>query len=139
LFIVSYAVKIAAIAKRRLIMSLSGKKVVIIGASSGMGLATALAAAEAGAKVTLVGRNSVSLEQAAAEVGHGSQAITADIADEGAIANLFEQVGTLDHLVTTAANLAYSPIQEFDSTAAQAIIASKILGPFYAVKHAALA
>ncbi|WP_347280068.1 MULTISPECIES: hypothetical protein [unclassified Leptolyngbya] len=32
-------------------MSLTGKKVVIIGASSGMGLATAKAAAEAGAKV----------------------------------------------------------------------------------------
>jgi NAD(P)-dependent dehydrogenase (short-subunit alcohol dehydrogenase family) len=118
-------------------MSLSGKKVVVIGASSGMGLATALAAAEAGAKVTLVGRNSASLEKAVAEVGHGSQAVTADIADEGAIANLFEKVGTLDHLVTTAANLAYAPIQEFDSAAAQAIIASKILGPFYAVKHAA--
>jgi NAD(P)-dependent dehydrogenase (short-subunit alcohol dehydrogenase family) len=102
-------------------MSLSGKKIVIIGASSGMGLATAKTAAEAGAKVTLVGRNSASLEKAAAEVGYGSQAITADIADEGAIVNLFEQVGRLDHLVTTAANLAYSPIQEFDSAAAQAI------------------
>ncbi|HEY9622651.1 MAG TPA: SDR family oxidoreductase [Crinalium sp.] len=123
--------------RRSTIMSLSGKKVVIIGASSGMGLATAKTAAQAGAKVTLVGRNSASLEQAAAEVGHGSQVITADISDEGAIVNLFEQVGSLDHLVTTAANLAYSPIQEFDSAAAREIIASKILGPFYAVKHAA--
>lgn len=118
-------------------MSLLGKKVVIIGASSGIGLATAKTAAAAGAKVTLVGRNSVSLEKATAEVGYDSQAITADVADEAAIANLFEQVGALDHLVTTAANLAYAPIQEFDSTAAQAIIDSKILGSFYAVKHAA--
>ncbi len=118
-------------------MSLSGKKVVIIGASSGMGLAIAKTAAEAGAKVTLVGRNSASLEKAAADVGYDSYAIAADIAHERAIANLFEQVSMLDHLVTTAANLAYAPIQEFDSTAAQAIIASKILGPFYAVKHAA--
>jgi NAD(P)-dependent dehydrogenase (short-subunit alcohol dehydrogenase family) len=117
-------------------MSLSGRKVVIIGASSGIGLATAKAAAEAGAKVTLVGRNSTSLEKAVETVGYGSQAISADVADESAIAKLFEQVGNFDHLVTTAANLAYSPIQEFDSNAAQAIIASKILGPFYAVKHA---
>jgi NAD(P)-dependent dehydrogenase (short-subunit alcohol dehydrogenase family) len=118
-------------------MSLSGKKVVIIGASSGIGLAIAKTAAEAGAKVTLVGRNSASLEKAAAEVGYGSQAIAANIEDESTIASLFEQVSSLDHLVTTAANLAYSPIHEFDSTAAQAIVASKILGPFYAVKHAA--
>lgn len=70
-------------------------------------------------------------------MGYDSQAITAGIADESTIVNLFEQVGTLDHPITTAANLAYAPIQEFDSTAAQAIIASKILDPFYAVKHAA--
>ncbi|MBW4442033.1 MAG: SDR family oxidoreductase [Plectolyngbya sp. WJT66-NPBG17] len=118
-------------------MSLAEKKVVIIGASSGMGLAIAKTAAEAGAKVTLVGRNSTSLEKATAEVGYNAHAIAANIADETAIAELFEQVGELDHLVTTAANLAYAPIQEFDSAAAQAIITSKILGPFYAVKHAA--
>ena len=38
-------------------MSLKDKHIVLIGASSGMGLATAKAAAEAGAKVTLVSRN----------------------------------------------------------------------------------
>jgi trans-2-enoyl-CoA reductase len=78
------------------IMSLSSIKVVIIGASSGMGLATAKTAAGAGAKVTLVGRNSAPIEKAATEVEYGSQAITEDIADEGAIANLFKQVGTFN-------------------------------------------
>jgi NAD(P)-dependent dehydrogenase (short-subunit alcohol dehydrogenase family) len=44
-------------------MSLKDKHVVLIGASSGMGLATAKAAAEAGAKVTLVSRKPDPLER----------------------------------------------------------------------------
>ncbi|MGV0028806.1 SDR family oxidoreductase [Phormidesmis priestleyi] len=118
-------------------MSLKDKQVVLIGASSGMGLATAKAAAEAGAKVTLVARKQDALERAAAEVGLGTQAIVADITDEQAIQSLFAQVGTLDHLITAAADLTFSPIQQLDSADAKNIIASKILGPFYAVKHAA--
>jgi len=117
-------------------MSLQDQQVVIIGASSGMGLATAKAANEAGAKVTLVARKQDALDQAVAEIGQGAQAIVADIEDEQAIQSLFAQVETLDHLVTAAANLTFSPIEQLDSNAAKHIIASKILGPFYAVKHA---
>ncbi len=122
---------------RRNFISLKDQQVVLIGASSGMGLATAKAAAEAVAKVTLVGRRQDALERAVTEVGQGAQAIIADIGDEQAIKSLFAQVETLDHLVTAAADLTFSPIQQLDSAAAEKIIASKILVPFYAVKHAA--
>jgi len=117
--------------------SLEGKKTVVIGASSGMGLATAKAIAECGAKVFLVGRSLASLNRAAEAVGYDAQAIPADIADEDAIAALFEEVGTFDHLVITAADLAYAPIQDFDSADAHKIVNSKILGAFYVAKHAA--
>ncbi|MEG4579030.1 SDR family oxidoreductase [Microcoleus sp. MON1_C5] len=117
--------------------SLEGKKTVVIGASSGMGLATAKAIAEGGAKVFLVGRSLASLNRAAEAVGYDAQAIPADIADEDAIAALFEEVGTFDHLVITAADLAYAPIQDFDSADAHKIVNSKILGAFYVAKHAA--
>jgi NAD(P)-dependent dehydrogenase (short-subunit alcohol dehydrogenase family) len=118
-------------------MLLKDQKIVLIGASSGMGLATAKAAAEAGAKVTLVARKQDELERAAIEVGSGTQAIVADITDEQAIQSLFDQGETLDHLVTAAVDLTFSPIQQLDSADAKNIVASKILGPFYAVKHAA--
>jgi NAD(P)-dependent dehydrogenase (short-subunit alcohol dehydrogenase family) len=117
-------------------MSLKDQHMVIIGASSGMGLATAKAAALAGARVTLVARRQDILEQAVAEMGQGTQAIVADIEDEQAIQSLFAQLETVDHLVTAAANLTFSPIEKLDSDAAKHIVASKILGPFYAVKHA---
>ena len=126
-------------------MSLKDKHIVLIGASSGMGLATAKAAAEAGAKVTLVSRKPDSLERAVAAVGARAQGIVADIGDEHAILvprryaneSLFTQVEQVDHLVTAAADLTFSPIQQLDGAAAEQIIASKILGPFYAVKHGA--
>ena len=118
-------------------MSLKDKHIVLIGASSGMGLATAKAAAEAGAKVTLVSRKPDSLERAVAAVGARAQGIVADIGDEHAIESLFTQVEQVDHLVTAAADLTFSPIQQLDGAAAEQIIASKILGPFYAVKHGA--
>lgn len=102
-----------------------------------MGLATAKAVAEAGAKVMLAARRQDALERAVTEVGHGAQAVVADIGDEQAIESLFARVESLDHLVTAAADLTFSPIQQLDSAAAKKIIASKILGPFYAVKHAA--
>lgn len=115
-------------------MLLQDQQVVIIGASSGMGLATAKAAAEAGAKVTLAARKQDRLERAAIEI-EGSQAIIADIGDEQAIKSLFAQVGSVDHLVTTAADLTFASIGQLSSDDAQRIITSKILEPFYAVKH----
>lgn len=118
-------------------MSLQDQKVVVIGASSGIGLAIAKASAEAGAKVMLVGRSLESLNRAADAVGQGAQAISADTGNEEAITVLFEQVGTFNHLVITAADLAYAPIQDFDSADAHKIVNSKILGAFYVAKHAA--
>lgn len=118
-------------------MLLQDRQVVIIGASSGMGLATAKAAAEAGAKVTLAARKQDRLERAAIGIGQGAQAIVADIGDEQAIKSLFAQVGSVDHLVTTAADLTFAPIEQLCGADAQRVVTSKILGPFYAVKHAA--
>jgi NAD(P)-dependent dehydrogenase (short-subunit alcohol dehydrogenase family) len=124
-------------------MSLKDKHIVLIGASSGMGLATAKAAAEAGAQVTLVARKPDTLERAVAAVGAGAQGIVADIGDERAILvprryaneSLFTRIETVDHLVTAAANLTFSPIQQLGSGTIEQIFASKILGPFYAVKY----
>ncbi len=115
-------------------MSLKGKKVVVIGASSGMGLAVVRAASEAGATVVAVARNRENLEKAIKKESLSATLFPADIGDEQAMEALFKEVGPYDHLVTTAASLAYAPIQQFDTAAAQRIISSKLLGPFFAAK-----
>ena len=52
--------------------ALAGKHVLIVGGSSGIGLAAAKAAAVAGAKVTIAARHQDRLDSAAAAIGHGA-------------------------------------------------------------------
>lgn len=115
---------------------LENRRVVVIGGSSGLGLAVGRMAAEAGAKTVLVGRDQKKLEVAAGQVNADAEIYVADIAEEASLKNLFHSIGPFDHLVTTAANLTYAPLSEFGAEEAQAVISSKLLGPFYAVKHA---
>ncbi len=112
------------------------QKVVIIGGSSGIGLATAQAALQKGATVVLVGRSQERLATAAAVCGDERvQCIPADASDEASVRALFQQVGSYDHLVMTAANLAYAPIQQFPSDNVQRVLQGKFWAPFYAAKH----
>jgi NAD(P)-dependent dehydrogenase (short-subunit alcohol dehydrogenase family) len=84
------------------------KRVIVTGASSGIGLATARLFLESGATVALVGRRRQRLEQSAGEYLESGKAIvsTADLSDEKQTASAFgaalEQLGRLDVLVNAA-------------------------------------
>ena len=82
-------------------MSLESKRVVIIGGSSGIGLATANLAAAAGAKVIIAGRTQSKLEAARSEIGNDVDIYKVDLTEETSIEELFERVGSFDHLVIT--------------------------------------
>lgn len=83
-------------------MSLRNKRVVIIGGSSGIGLATAKMAALQGAKIVVAGRTKSKLEIAKKEIGNDHvDAYAVDITQKISIKDLFEQVGSFDHLVIT--------------------------------------
>jgi NAD(P)-dependent dehydrogenase (short-subunit alcohol dehydrogenase family) len=55
-----------------------GKKVVIIGGTSGMGLATAKMLLDGGARVLVTGRSKVGLESAQKELGKGALVVSSD-------------------------------------------------------------
>jgi NADP-dependent 3-hydroxy acid dehydrogenase YdfG len=59
--------------------SLTGKVAVVTGASSGIGLATARALADAGALLVVAARSTEKLEQAARELGGATTAIATDV------------------------------------------------------------
>ncbi len=80
--------------------NLEGKNVVIIGGTAGIGLAAAVSAAGAGAKVWAAGRSEKHMEQARAAGGFDVR--QADTHDEDALKAIFEEVGTIDHLVSAA-------------------------------------
>jgi NAD(P)-dependent dehydrogenase (short-subunit alcohol dehydrogenase family) len=81
---------------------LSGKKVVILGGTSGFGLATARDAAEAGAQVIIASRTKAKIDKALTELPSGVTGATVDVTDESSLHNFFTTIGSFDHLVVTA-------------------------------------
>lgn len=83
-------------------MSFDGQRVAVIGASAGIGEATARAFAAAGATVVITGRSKDRLDQAAQRIGYPVEVAELDATDRGALDALFAATGTIDHLILTA-------------------------------------
>jgi NAD(P)-dependent dehydrogenase (short-subunit alcohol dehydrogenase family) len=94
---------------------LTGRVVLVTGASRGIGAATAAAVAAAGAHVVLAARNAAALEEVAGrirEAGGRATPVPTDVSDENAVGHLFaevERVGQLGALVCAAAVLTPAP------------------------------
>lgn len=108
----------------------AGERVLITGASSGIGLATALAYGRRGARVGLLARGAEGLERAAvmvADAGGRPLVVPADVTDrnglEAAVAGAIEGLGGVDVAVSAAAALYYgrfseTPAEDFERTIA---------------------
>ena len=124
--------------------ALSGRVVAITGASSGIGEATALACAQAGAKVSLAARREDLLAGVAeriAQAGGESVAIPTDVSDEGQarrfIEATHERFGRLDALVNNAGVMQLGPIEGAPTDEWRRMVAVNIFGVLYCT-HAAL-
>jgi NAD(P)-dependent dehydrogenase (short-subunit alcohol dehydrogenase family) len=78
------------------------KRVVILGGSSGIGLAVAEEAASQGAKVVIVSSNPERVQEAIQSIGGEAQGQAVDLSEERAVENFFRELGAFDHLVFTA-------------------------------------
>lgn len=120
--------------------TLMGKKVLVIGGSSGIGLGVATAALEKGAEVILVGRSQEKLKAAGrslAAFGGKVGTFAADMTIETDIERLFAEVGTFDHLVSTAGTPPPGdPIENTDIDVVRAFIDNKLAGAVLVAKHA---
>ena len=95
-------------------MSLGGRRVLILGGTSGMGLATAQAVREAGADVAIVGRDPEKAEAARRAVGKGTVCGVLDARDTGALAAFVDSLDAVDHVVSFTGNQPAAPVAEAD-------------------------
>ncbi len=118
-------------------MKLQGEKVVIIGGSSGIGLATAKAAAAQGAQVIIASRSEEKLRKATAEIKGKVEPFPVNTLEESSVKALFGRVGEFDHLATPGSEAAWGPFLEMDLGAAKSGFDSKFWGQYLAAKYAA--
>jgi NAD(P)-dependent dehydrogenase (short-subunit alcohol dehydrogenase family) len=115
---------------------LQGQGVLVVGRGSGIARAVTLAARDAGAKVIAAGRDRDSLAAAYA----GEPAIsteTVDLTDEASITALGEQLGSVDHVVSTTSARARGRLAELDRYAIRLSFDTKVIGPLMLAKHLA--
>jgi NADP-dependent 3-hydroxy acid dehydrogenase YdfG len=123
---------------------LSGKAVAITGASSGIGEATALTLAKAGASVALGARRKDRIDELAARIedeGGTAVALEVDVSDEAAargfVEAAHERLGRLDTLVNNAGVMLLGPVEQADSQDWRTMVNVNLLGLMYCT-HAAL-
>jgi len=119
-------------------MTLDGQKIVVIGGSSGMGLATARAAALDGAEVTIASRRQDRVDAALAELPAGCVGTALDVRVEAEVASLFERLGELDHVAFTAGDaFTPRPLVDLSLDDARTVLDVRFWGAVAVIKHAA--
>lgn len=115
-------------------MLLAGQKVVVVGGSSGIGLATAELAKKEGADVVIASRNGERLKAAADKLG--ATAIMTDVTSNESVVNLFNTCGPVDHVVVTAAQLRSGPFKTVAMDDVRATMEGKFWGAWRVARAA---
>jgi NAD(P)-dependent dehydrogenase (short-subunit alcohol dehydrogenase family) len=102
--------------ERKHSMSFDGQRVLVVGASGGIGEATAAAFRRAGASVVIAARSKQRLDEAAARIG-AVAVHPVDATDAASVAAMLEAVGPLDHLVLSIGAPGLEGMGEFASMA----------------------
>jgi NAD(P)-dependent dehydrogenase (short-subunit alcohol dehydrogenase family) len=114
-------------------MSLAGRRVVVVGGTSGMGAATVRASRRLGAEVVSAGRRPVAERDGI----DGVHEVVVDSTDEASVRALFESVGELDHLLVTASPGQSGVFLEQDFALARTFMDGKFFGSWMCARYAA--
>lgn len=111
--------------------------VLVIGATTGIGFATARRVQQEGAHLIITGRDVTRLEQAAAELGDAI-ALPLDVASADSRARFADALRTrtdhVDALVYNAGIAAFAPFESFEEAALDHQMAVNFKGPFFTVQ-----
>lgn len=117
-------------------MTLSGQTLCVVGGTAGIGLALARLAVAQGALVTIAGRTLAKADRVAAEIGPEVGAGALDILDERSIDTFFAQLGPVDHLAVTAAQVRGGPFRDGDLAHARASFEGKFWAQYLCARRA---
>jgi NAD(P)-dependent dehydrogenase (short-subunit alcohol dehydrogenase family) len=125
-------------ARSSLTRSLEGQRIVIIGGTSGFGMATAKAASAEGASVIVASSKKTNVDGALAELPAGGEGHLLDITQESAVADFFSTIGEFDHLAVTAGeSLDLGEFAAVDFEKARRFFEVRFWGAVTAAKYAA--
>ena len=110
--------------------SLHNQRVLVIGGSSGIGLAIAAATADAGASVTIASRNQEKLTTVATKLSGAVQIAVLDTGDNGLLERFFEKQTAWDHVVVSAAQTRTGSVRSLNLADARAAMESKFWGAY---------
>jgi NAD(P)-dependent dehydrogenase (short-subunit alcohol dehydrogenase family) len=116
-------------------MKLKGANIVVMGGSSGIGLAAAKLAQHEGASVTIAGRSLEKLAQAQRELGE-VRTVVADVTDDASVGRVFDELDHVDHVLISAGTIVNGRLLDNDLATLRHIVDERIWGPTYVVRHA---
>ncbi|MFA9444247.1 SDR family NAD(P)-dependent oxidoreductase [Egicoccus sp. AB-alg6-2] len=109
--------------------------VVVVGATSGIGLATARHYTDLGHEVWVTSRDAGRAEETARELGGSARGIALDLADPGSIAGALADVGPVARLVIAAVDRDENTVRDYDLEGAMHLVTLKLVG-YTEVVHA---
>ena len=114
-------------------MDIATSKIIITGASSGIGLATARAAIKKGTQVALVARREDRLNALVADLGPNALAVPCDVTEAVEIRSAIDKViaafGRIDVLINNAGRGFYASIEEIDVAAYRTLLDLNTIAP----------
>jgi NAD(P)-dependent dehydrogenase (short-subunit alcohol dehydrogenase family) len=123
------------------IMKLAGKKALITGGNSGIGLATARLFVTEGAEVAITGRDQQTLDEAVAELGSKAHDYRADVTvaedRKKLFAELAKDFGKLDIVFANAGISGSTPTGTTDEAIFEKVVHTNLNGAFFTVNSAA--
>jgi NAD(P)-dependent dehydrogenase (short-subunit alcohol dehydrogenase family) len=112
---------------------LDGKRLLVVGASSGIGREVGLQAAAAGARVAFAARRGDRVKEAADAAGSGAIGVTCDVTDEGSCRALAEEVvstfGGIDALVYSAGVSPLTRLADAGGADWERVVKTNLVGP----------
>jgi NAD(P)-dependent dehydrogenase (short-subunit alcohol dehydrogenase family) len=115
----------------------TSSRVVVLGGTSGIGLAVAKAAAATGAHVAIASRNPDSVAAALAQLPQGSTGRAVDASSSSELDAFFTEIGEFDHFAYTAADhLASTPLPDYTPEKARTFLELRLVHAFEAVRLA---